>query len=183
MGARQGTAQRPGRVNISAYMAALDIWDLDRAAKHAVQVIAGRANRYTGIARVSIPRVAADMKVTYLTARQALERAVDAGYLTVDKSPGRTSTWQLTPLLANGVTPLISEGDPVSHLRGPRYSLSGEGVFGEEQRESVPSYAGKPARNAPGEKRPRGPYDHFPDWTGAADERLRQETDREQLDR
>ena len=84
-------------MNIAGFMAALDIWDLDPTAKHAVTVVAGRADRYSGAATVSIPRLAADMKVHYRTAALALRRAVDAGYLAVDKSPGSTSTWRLTP--------------------------------------------------------------------------------------
>ncbi|HEY1441434.1 MAG TPA: helix-turn-helix domain-containing protein [Mycobacterium sp.] len=75
-------------MNIAAYMAACDIDDLDHTAKHAVQVICGRANRHTGAAWVSIGRLADDMGVSYNTARYALARAVEAGYLTVDKSPG-----------------------------------------------------------------------------------------------
>jgi DNA-binding MarR family transcriptional regulator len=88
-------------VNIAAYMAALDIDDLDHMAKMAVLVIAGRANQHTGDAWVSIGRIAKDLAVNYTTAQRAFARAVEAGYLAVDKSPGRRSKWQLTSRLVH----------------------------------------------------------------------------------
>lgn len=90
-------------VNIAAVMAALDVWDLDHAAKHALVTVCCRADRYTGVAQVAIPRVAADMKVSYKTAQRALRRAVDAGYLTVDNQAGAASNWRLTPVMVTGV--------------------------------------------------------------------------------
>lgn len=87
-------------------MAALDLWDLDRNAKMAVVVVACRANHHSGTAMVAVPRVAADMKVSYKTALAALDRAVEAGYLNVDKSPGRIPVWHLTPVILAS-TPVI----------------------------------------------------------------------------
>jgi hypothetical protein len=83
-------------VNIAAYMAALDIDDLDPTAKHAVQVVAGRANQHSGVAAVSVARLAADMGVHRITAQRALGRAVAAGHLAVDKSPGHRSSYRVT---------------------------------------------------------------------------------------
>jgi hypothetical protein len=76
-------------------MAALDVWDIDHTAKHALVVVCCRADREHGIARIAVGRVAADMKVNYTTAHRALQRLVDNGYLSVVKSPGRASTWCL----------------------------------------------------------------------------------------
>lgn len=82
-------------MNIAAYMAALEVDDLDHYAKHAIQVVAGRANQHTAVAWVSIGRVAADMGVAYHTAQRALNRAVQAGYMNVDKSAGKRPCWTL----------------------------------------------------------------------------------------
>jgi hypothetical protein len=83
-------------VKIAAYMAALNIADLDHMTKAAVLAVCARSNQRTGVARVSIDRLAQDLGVHYETARRALNRAVDAGYLTVDKSPGRVPAWKAT---------------------------------------------------------------------------------------
>ncbi|HEY1446658.1 MAG TPA: hypothetical protein VGF51_17335 [Acidimicrobiales bacterium] len=112
-------------VNIAAVMKILDVWDLDGAAKHALLVVACRSGRYTAAAPdVSIGRISADMKVCYQTARTALDRAVEAGYLTVDKSPGLTPTWRLTSRLVSDPTSRPVEGDLASQSRGPRDSGS-----------------------------------------------------------
>jgi len=84
-------------MNIAAVMAALEVDDLDAAAKHAVVMVACRADRYTGAALVSVGRVARDMHCHPETARRALQRAVDAGYLLVEKSVGKPSLWRLDP--------------------------------------------------------------------------------------
>jgi hypothetical protein len=156
-------------VNIAAYMAALDIWDLDRTAKHAVQVIAGRASRYTGAATVPIGRLAVDMGVCYNVARLALARAVEAGYLTVDKPPGLPPTWTLTSRADARPTSRVDAGDLA------RRSATGSRA-GSRTMESLDTYkesAGSVARHPAtarraGEKPVRGPYDHFPDWTAEA---------------
>jgi hypothetical protein len=141
-------------VNIKAVMSTLDLWDLDHAAKHALLVVACRAGRQTATAEVSIPRVAADMKVSYVTAWAALDRAVKAGYLSVDKSAGKTSVWHLAPSLVAGVTPLTDEANPYNSLRGPLQSLSGEGFLEKREGERV-SLAHLPAsESAPGENLP-----------------------------
>jgi hypothetical protein len=101
-------------VNIAAVMKVLDVWDLDYSAKHALLVIACRADRHTGAVTVAIPRVAADMHVDYRTALRALYRALAAGYLTVDKSPGFTSTWRLVLAQVTGVPPTPVTGVPLS---------------------------------------------------------------------
>jgi hypothetical protein len=90
-------------MNIAAYMAALDVWDVSPAAKHALQVLCGRADRYTGMARLSIGRVAADMGRNYSTARRALGELVDTGYVTVDKLPGLPHLWMLTSRVVHQV--------------------------------------------------------------------------------
>jgi len=88
-------------MHIAAYMAALDIDDLDHMAKVAVQTIAGRANQHTATATVRVRRIATDLHVNYTTAHRALTRAVKAGYLTVDNSPGQPSSWHLTSRLVH----------------------------------------------------------------------------------
>lgn len=82
-------------MNIDAAMAALEVWDLDRNAKHALLVVCCRADYPAGYAEVSINRVAADMKVHYTTARDALARVVEAGYVIVAKSVGKTPIWRV----------------------------------------------------------------------------------------
>lgn len=84
-------------MNIAAYMAACDVWDLDRNAKDALRAVCGRVDYPSGIGEVPIGRVAADMKVHVNTARPALQRVVEAGYLTVDNRPGRTPVWRVNP--------------------------------------------------------------------------------------
>jgi len=85
-------------------MAALQV-DGKEPVKHALLVICCRADRYTGMARVSIGRVAKDMGCSYNTAKTALESLVKTGYLTVDKSAGLAHLWMLTS----------STGDEVPH--------------------------------------------------------------------
>jgi hypothetical protein len=105
-------------VNIAAVMTVLDEWELDHMAKMALLVVCCRADQ-RGMARVSIRRVAADMKVHYLTAARALDRAVDAGYLAVDKSSGQTSIWHLTarPQYTNRATSAYRPRDSGSRIR------------------------------------------------------------------
>jgi hypothetical protein len=111
-------------MNIAAVMAALEVWDLDRNAKMALLVIACRADRHTGMAEVGVPRVAADMKVGYYAAAHALDRVVKTGYLTVDKSPGRTAIWQLTAAVK---TAAVFDGDHRdSEHQPPRYHRDSE---------------------------------------------------------
>ena len=86
-------------MNIAAVMAALEVGDLDRTAKHALVVVCCRCNQYSGAAPVSARRVADDMKVSRPTARRALGRVVDSGYLSVDKGLGKTPIWRLTDRL------------------------------------------------------------------------------------
>jgi len=124
-------------VNIAAVMVVLDEWELDHYAKSALLVVCCRANR-AGVAQVPIRRVAADMKANYDTARRALNRTVNAGYLTVDKTPGRTPLWRLTSRCgrdptsrsdAYGVAVLDRE-----HLAVQDRDLK---ILGEEQRDGV----------------------------------------------
>jgi hypothetical protein len=86
-------------VNIAAYMTACNVTDLDSSAKSALRAVAGRANQHTGRAWVSTTRIAADMGVSWRTAKRALDRLIEAGYVTVDKSCGKRSGWQLTPVI------------------------------------------------------------------------------------
>lgn len=152
-------------MNIAAYMAALDIWDLDRTAKHAVQAVAGRASRYTGAVTVSAVRLAADMGVHHVTARRALDRAVEAGYLTVDKPLGISPTWHLTPRVTRGVTLRVDAPDPARDAKGVYASGSRTMESLEKIKESA---ARHPAGGRAGDKPVRGPYDHYPDWTAEA---------------
>ena len=147
-------------MNITAVMATLDLWDLDHSAKHALLVIACRADR-AGVASVSIPRAAADMQASYNTARAALDRVVKAGYLTVDKWPGQTSTWHLTPSITRGVprqlakgTPSTIDGDPINWQRDK------DSLDKTKEREFA-----RPANRDAGDNPARGVYDHLPNWT------------------
>lgn len=90
-------------MNIAAVMAALVVDDLDHTAKFALLVIACRTNQHTIRASVSIGRLAQDMGVHRMTAQHAVWRAVDAGYLTVDKSPGRRHIYTVTCSAAHQV--------------------------------------------------------------------------------
>jgi hypothetical protein len=97
-------------MNIAGVMAALDDWELDHSAKHAYLVLWCRADRHTAAATVPIPRIAADMKVAYATARRALQRLEDSGRVAVDKHPGFSTTWRL-------VRAPEARGGPPSHAR------------------------------------------------------------------
>jgi hypothetical protein len=144
-------------VNIAAVMAALDVWDLDRNVKHALVVVCCRADQYTGAATVSIPRVAADMKVSYRTALGALDRAVEAGYLTVDKTLGKTSTWHLTPA--------IHASDPCN----PRHRPLQPGCSAKDKKDKDKERAAAPLSSSlsvvAGENPPADAYAHYPNWT------------------
>ena len=80
------------------YLAALTITDLDQTAKQVVAVVASRAND-NGVTSVSFAFLAADMAVHYSTVRRAAERAVQSGYLAVDKPRGRAPVWRVTSLV------------------------------------------------------------------------------------
>jgi hypothetical protein len=152
-------------VNIAAVMAALEVWDLDRSAKHALVVVACRADAHTGVARVSIPRVAADMKVHYATAKRALERLVDAEYLTVDKWAGATSRWMLTPRVVRGVTPRIVRAHPALQMRGdPAHSPRGKESLDKNKERAAASLAHGANGGAEENPPPRG--EHFAPGSG-----------------
>ena len=143
-------------MNIAGYMAACDIGDLDRSAKAAVQAVAGRANQRTGVAWVSIGRLARDMGVAYNTARFALERAAGAGYLAVEKTPGVRPRWQLTSLTTAEVAESSVDEVLINHRGGPRQPprtkdvlRTSEGradVRSTRERADVRSEAEQPAR-------------------------------------
>jgi hypothetical protein len=104
-------------------MDVLRIEDLDHYAKNAVLVVACRANQHSGVAVVSVARIAEDMSCHFNTAYRALRRAVESGYLTVDKSPGKTSAWTVT--LTSQVThPYPTGNTTLTSPRGNPY-LSG----------------------------------------------------------
>jgi hypothetical protein len=117
-------------VHIAAVMACLDVRDLDHRAKHALLVVCCRADRRTGSATVSIGRIGADMSVAYHTAQHALERAVKAGYLTVDKSPGKTPKWRQQVIHTSAIDDSNLGNSFADHLGN---SFAHEGVFREVQ--------------------------------------------------
>lgn len=82
-------------MHIAAYMAALEVDDLDHHAKMALLMVCGRANRHTAAAMVSARRMATDMKVHRNTAWAALDQARKKGYLSVEKCLGKTSRWSV----------------------------------------------------------------------------------------
>lgn len=158
-------------MNIAAYMAALRIEDLDHSAKHAVQVIAGRASRYTASVELPIARIAADMGVNYTTAQRALNRAVRAGYLAVDKAAGRRPMWRLpresfttSPREGFTTTPGILHEHLVKDSRT------------EESLELTSGVAAARFRHpASGARSGENPYARFPDWTGSHQARVEAE--------
>ena len=109
-------------MHIAGVMAALEVDDLDRTAKQALVVVCCRADYPSGWVQVSVARVAKDMKLDRNTARKALGRVVTANYLVVDKPPGLTPTWRLTPRIMRGVTPRIQTPDPAHLDTEPRAS-------------------------------------------------------------
>lgn len=137
-------------MHIAAVMAALDVWDLDHNAKHAVLVVACRADRYTSMCELSESRVAADMKVGRYAARHALERAVSAGYLTVDKSRGRVPLWRLN--LCDPGNNLCDPGTPpvrsrphtkeLKDVEGSAAATPKGGGAGENPPAAAPDFAG-----------------------------------------
>jgi hypothetical protein len=105
-------------VNIRAAMAALAAAGLDHMAKMAVLVVACRADRHTGAATLSIDLVASDLEVTAQTARRALYRAVDAGWLTVENHCGQPNVWRLPLVADHRGTPMISSSNPYDQITG-----------------------------------------------------------------
>jgi hypothetical protein len=147
-------------VNISAVFVALDTWDLDRTAKMALLVLCCRADHRTGTAKVAIPRIAADLKVSYNTAQYALERVVEAGYATVDKSPGKTPKWYLT------LSTTTSVDEPTTSVDGTNLlSLAHARKRRKIEKDSAAAPLGQEPSGAAGENPARGVYDHLPNWT------------------
>jgi predicted ArsR family transcriptional regulator len=122
-------------------MAALDL-DLEHSAKHALLVVACRADHRSPRVQLSVSRVAADMAVNYTTAHRALDRLVENGYLTVDKSPGHPSTWRLEVVTGSrgGVAPdsLTSSGlddqKVVTGSRGGREQVATKDLLDKRER-------------------------------------------------
>jgi DNA-binding transcriptional regulator PaaX len=106
-------------VHITAAMATLEVDDLDAMARFALLVVCCRVDYPKVSARVGTTRLAANMGVHYDTARRALQRVVNAGYLTVDNSPGRAPKWTLTPRVAREVTPRTDREYPPRKPREP----------------------------------------------------------------
>jgi hypothetical protein len=102
-------------VHIDAAMRALYA-DLAPTAKHALLVVAARANQTTGQLTRSVAGVAEDMGVSVWTARRALHAATEAGYLQVIHSVGISSTYTVLPLAnLRGVTPSKSRRVPLAN--------------------------------------------------------------------
>ena len=103
---------------IRQLMAALEITDLSPTAKQLVMTLASRADQYRCQAPVSSGRLASDMGVSERTVMRAVKRAVQAGYITVEKRPLRANvfTVRVTP-----VSPLGDMGD--THGRDFRHSF------------------------------------------------------------
>jgi biotin operon repressor len=101
-------------MHVNGYVWARDnIVDLDHLAKGAVLAVAARANQRNGTAWVSLPRLAKDMGASRSATWEALNRAVEAGYLTVEKHPGHRSGWQLRGGPPAGLHPSASRYAPV----------------------------------------------------------------------
>jgi hypothetical protein len=146
-------------MHIEAAMAALDVWDLDRNAKHALLVVCCRADYPSGYAEVPVNRIAADMKVHYETASTALARAVQAGYLSVAKSVGKTPIWR--PNLAE--TSRRPRGDLAVQNRDHLAVQNRELRIKKEEELAPPLRSTKPPSGGAGEKpaapRPRTTVD------------------------
>jgi hypothetical protein len=154
-------------VNIAAVMAALDVWDLEHMPKMGLLVLACRADRYTGQAEVSLPRLAADLHTHRSTAWRVLRMLSDAGYVIVDNRPGIPSLITLGEATRRAVQPLPVAmcNTPVaptrlhpSRGRDPKESL-------EKSKERGAAIAHHTASGAAGDKPGAGPYDHYPNWT------------------
>ena len=82
-------------MNIAAFWHVVRRSGLSGYPKLACVVLAGHASRYTLTVQMSTAEIAAEMGVSYDTARRALKAAVEAKCLTVDKSHGRGPIWTL----------------------------------------------------------------------------------------
>jgi hypothetical protein len=103
-------------VNIAGAMAAIKLEGLDRASKHALLVIACRADRHTGALTRSLPALAADMGASEITVWRAVARLKRRGYLQVVHRAGDMSTYKLgTPVNMTRGTPVNVKGVPLSN--------------------------------------------------------------------
>jgi hypothetical protein len=159
-------------VNIAAVMAALDA-ELTGSTKNVLVAMCCRADRYTGVVRVSIGRVARDVGVGYKTAQRALDRLANLGYLSVDKSPGRSHLWTLTSVTMTEVPRSLLPTTSVMVTEGLGHSERGEGVFREKQGASPRRSPSTASGDACGKPAPR-PVEFAPgsgyleDFTGLA---------------
>jgi hypothetical protein len=167
-------------VNIAAVMAALQIDTADHLAKYAAVVVACRANRYTASVELPTRRVAADMGVNYTTAQRALNRAVKAGFLGVDKPRGRRPIWQVprdivtTPPRDDVTTTSRHGHDHLMTVSRTEESLDlTSGVAAASFRH--PARRGRSVEKP--EPRGGSTYAHFADWTGSYQERVDAERD------
>ena len=108
-------------MNITAWRAACRCRDLDPGAKHALQTICGHLARPPAAAvELPIGQLAVDMGKHYDTARRAVVRLVEAGYLSVENRIGRPAYLVLN-LERLGVNLADSaEGDLADSARTPR---------------------------------------------------------------
>jgi len=182
-------------MHLRAYMAALDIDDLDHMAKTAVIMVAGRANQHTAAAWVSIGRIADDMSVTYATAWRALNRAEKAGYLAVEKQHGQRSKWQLTSRAGTYPTSISDDTPDTEDLArsyiGPRALVHTKDVTrtseGRKRARTLASRRVRASRKdetqdlTPSSARPPlravDSYAHYPNWTAERHTREKDQND------
>jgi hypothetical protein len=153
-------------VNIAAVMATLELWDVDRNAKHAVLVVACRAT-VDGVAQVSIPRVAADMGVGYYAAAHALRRAVASGHLEVIHSQHGSPRWYrvltAVPVIHNPRD--SAHGVPRSDRGGVPRSRPRSKDSLDISKEGAAAVARDRRAAAPVENPPVDVYARLPNWT------------------
>jgi hypothetical protein len=139
-------------MNIRAVMASLDIYGIDHMAKVALTAVACRADQHTGEATVSIGRIAADVGAHYDTARRALVRLVEYGYLSVVDKRGMTPTWKIDLAVLDREVPRGLCGGTSRSVQGDLAVLDRDvGVRRRKTKEAPPSTTSKLADDGAGD--------------------------------
>lgn len=104
-------------MNIAGVMAAWRLSSSDHMAKAATAAVASFAGRYTLTVEAPTEELADYLSVHLTTARRALARAVQYGWLSVDKPEGNRPTWRLLLVRSARGTPSGALGvDPACQL-------------------------------------------------------------------
>jgi hypothetical protein len=122
-------------MNIAAYMAAREIWDVDHMAKMALLALCARAGRYSRYVEVPIRQIAADLHVHYNTAERALKVLELAGYASVDNRPGKPGRMAIDLDYLH----LCGGGTSTTKVEDLHQPPRTGGVFGENQDRDRPT--------------------------------------------